>query len=237
MKRSRLIVAGGTRWRLELVLPLVGALALGLSTAAPGCTTDAECDNGDTCSVPDQCQAGACVLGGSGDADGDLICDDEFDPAADFTSTKVIIRTRPNAGAASAIVRGSGDFIDTASAGPFSTSDGIALRVKDQLSDIPPTGDGADFTMTFGAAECSPIAVGLLCRIESGANRGSFVKFIRGTLAPEQVRVSYRLKGLDLTKPFFGPVRVILSHNTVTHRLGHIGDCRLFPTGIKCREF
>jgi hypothetical protein len=225
------------RWRLDLVLPLVGVLALGLSTAAPGCTTDAECDNGDTCSVPDTCQTGSCVLGGSGDTDGDLICDDEFDPAADFTTTKVVIRTRPNAGPDSAIVRGSGDFIDDATAGPFTPDDGIAIRVKDQLSDIPPPGDGADFTMTFDAAGCTPIAVGLRCSIDVGTNRGSFVKFIRGTLAPEQVRVSYRLKGLSLTKPFFGPVRVILTHNTVTHRLGHIGDCRLFPTGIKCREF
>jgi hypothetical protein len=225
------------RWRLDLILPLVGALALGVSTAAPGCTTDAECDNGDTCSIADTCQAGSCLLGGSGDTDGDLICDDEFDPAADFTSTKVIIRTRPNAGPDSAIVRGSGDFIDDATAGPLTPDDGIAIRVKDQLSDIPPAGDGADFTMTFDGAGCTPIAVGLLCRIDAGTNRGSFVKFIRGTLAPEQVRVSYRLKGLNLTKPFFGPVRVILTHNTVTHRLGHIDDCRLFPTGIKCREF
>ena len=225
------------RWRLELVLPLVGALALGISTAAPGCTTDAECDNGDTCSIPDTCQAGACVLGGAGDVDSDLICDDEFDPAADFTSTKTNIRTRPSGGPESAVVRGSGDFIDTASAGPFSTADGIAIRVKDELSDIPPPGDGADLTVTFAAADCSPIPVGLQCRIETGARRGSFVKFIRGMLAPEQVRVAYRLKGLDLTRPFFGPMRVILTHNTVTHRLGHITDCRLFPTGIKCREF
>jgi hypothetical protein len=63
------------------------------------------------------------------------------------------------------------------------------------------------------------------------------VKFIRGSLAPDQVRVSYRLKGLDLTTPFFGPVRVIMTHDTVTHRLGHITDCRLIPTGIKCRQF
>lgn len=225
------------RLRLEVILPFVGALALGWCTVASACTTDAECDNGDTCSVADTCQAGACVFGGSGDADGDLICDDEFDPAADFTTTKVVIRTRPNAGPDSAVVRGSGDFIDDATAGPFSSADGISIRVKDQLSDIPPAGDGADFTLTFAAGECSPIAVGVLCRIETGPNRASFVKFIRGTLAPEQIRVSYRLKGLDLTKPFFGPVRVILTHNTVTHRLGHIGDCRLFPTGIKCREF
>jgi hypothetical protein len=225
------------RRRHELVLSLVGALALVLSTSALACTSDPECEDGDTCSVPDTCQAGACVPGGAGDSDGDLVCDDEFDPAAHFTATKVIIRTRPNAGANSAVVRGSGDFIDVAGTGPFTTDDGIAVRVKDALSDIPPSGDGADFTLAFSAADCAPISVGALCQIESGTNKGSFVKFIRGTLAPEQIRVTYRLKGIDLTKPFFGPVRVIFTHDTVTHSLGHITDCRLYPTGMKCREF
>jgi hypothetical protein len=231
MKRSQI------RRHSGLVLPLVGALALGFSTAALACTTDPECDNGDTCSVADVCDAGSCILGGGGDVNSDLICDGEFDPAADFTSTKTIIRTRPNGGPNSAIIRGAGDFIDDAASGPFSIDDGITIRVKDQLSEVPPPGDGADLSLTFAAADCIPIAVGTLCRIETGTNRGSFVKFIRGSLAPEQVRVSYRLKGLDLVTPFFGPVRVIMTHDTITHRAGHITDCRLIPTGIKCRQF
>lgn len=222
---------------LALVLPLLGVLALGFSTTAAACTLDAECDNGDTCSIPDTCQAGSCVLGGGGDVDADLICDDEFDPAADFTNTKTIVRTRPNGGPSSAIVRGAGDFIDDAASGPFTIDDGIQIRVKDQLSDVPPSGDGVNLTVSFDGANCIPIAVGTLCRIDTGTNRGSFVKFIRGTLAPDQVRVSYRLKGLDLTTPFFGPIRVIMTHDTITHRLGTITDCRLIPTGIKCRQF
>jgi len=225
------------RPHMALVLPVLAALALGFTTTAAACTVDAECDNGDTCSVPDQCQTGTCVVGGGGDVDADLICDGEYDPAADFTSTKTIIRTRPRGGPNSAIVRGAGDFIDDAASGPFSIDDGITIRVKDQLSEVPPTGDGADFTMSFASTDCIPVAVGTLCRIDTGTNRGSFVKFIRGSLAPNQIRVAYRLKGLDLTTPFFGPVRVILTHDTVTHRLGHITDCRLIPTGIKCREF
>ena len=35
----------------------------------------------------------------------------------------------------------------------------------------------------------------------------------------------------------FGPLRVILTDDTVIHRPGKATDCRLFPTGIKCREF
>jgi hypothetical protein len=144
------------RPHLELVIPLLGVLALGLSTTALACTTDAECDNGDTCSVPDTCQAGTCVLGGGGDLDADLICDGEFDPAADFTSTKTIIRTRPNGGPSSAIIRGAGDFIDDAASGPFTIDDGIQIRVKDQLSDVPPSGDGADLTSRSTGRTASP---------------------------------------------------------------------------------
>jgi len=82
--------------RRDLLPPLIGGgLALGFSMPARGCTTDAECDNGDTCSVPDQCQGGSCVLGGGGDPDNDLICDDEFDPSLNIKLTKLIIRTFP----------------------------------------------------------------------------------------------------------------------------------------------
>ena len=33
------------------------------------------CDDGDTCSIPDRCQAGVCIAGGGGDTDEDTICD------------------------------------------------------------------------------------------------------------------------------------------------------------------
>src|SRR5881409_2516177 len=130
--------------RPDLLLPLIiGALALGFSLPARGCTTDAECDNGDTCSVPDQCQGDGCVLGGGGDTDNNLVCDDEFDPAATLRLTRVIIRAFPSAGRS--VIRVDGDLIDLTP--PLSGDDGIAIRVKDHLSSVPPDGDGIDSTV------------------------------------------------------------------------------------------
>jgi len=75
------------------------------------------------------------------------------------------------------------------------------------------------------------------CRLTTGPGRGSQARFKRNLLAPDQVKFLSRLKGLDLSRPFFGPVRVVLTHNTSVYRPGKIIDCRLFPTLIKCREF
>src|SRR5690242_527830 len=50
-------------------------LAAALTGRALACSTDADCDNGDVCSVPDTCVAGICLLGGGGDVNGDLVCD------------------------------------------------------------------------------------------------------------------------------------------------------------------
>ena len=109
--------------------------------------------------------------------------------------------------------------------------------MKDVLSGLPPPGDGADVTVPFGASDCVTSSGDMTCRLLSGQNRGSQAKFKRDPLAPEQVKYAFRLRGLDLTKPFFGPLRVILTDDTVIHRPGKVTDCRLFPTGIKCREF
>ena len=226
-------------WKAQycMLLLLTGTLMFGRPAPVAACATDAECDNGDTCSVPDVCNQGSCELGGGGDTNADLICDAEFVPGLDLRVTKLVIRTFPAIGPASATMQGAGDFIDTAPPGPFSSNGGIAIRVKDLLSGIPPPGDGADVTVTFGASECAAATNKITCRVLSGQNRGSQAKFIRDPLAPEQITFSFRLRGLALTKPFFGPVRVILTDDTVLHRPGKIIDCRLFPTGIKCREF
>ena len=81
------------RRHLELVIPLLGALVLGMSSTALACIDDAECDNGDTCSIADTCQAGSCVLGGF--IQGSGFCsfrgrDGTWDPVADFYSTQAM---------------------------------------------------------------------------------------------------------------------------------------------------
>jgi len=137
------IVGDLDMWKPRLDVPLVllaGALAFVRPAPVTACITDSERDNGDTCSVPDQCQGGTCVLGGGGDTNTDLICDDEFVAGLDLRVTKLIIRTFPAAGPASASMHGAGDFIDLVPPGPFSSSGGIAIRVKDVLSGVPPPG-------------------------------------------------------------------------------------------------
>jgi hypothetical protein len=100
--------------RLEamLLLSVLWVAAPGLTRLASGCTIDADCDNSDTCSVPDLCVSGSCVLGGGGDSDGDLICDAEFNPDADLAVSKVVAKMAVGIGR----LRGSGSFIDLDSA-------------------------------------------------------------------------------------------------------------------------
>lgn len=221
----------------RLALLLVG---LGVPVLAPGvalgCVNDAECNDGDTCSQPDLCMAGTCLYGGGGDGDANLICDDEFAPGVDLRVTRLRIKVPaiPNRGG----VRGMGDFIDLGSpGGAFTGNEGIAIRVKDALSDVPPPSDGIDLTMTFAPGDCTTDTKGVSCLRDGGPSARSIARFRRNRLAPEQVRVSFLLRGLDLTRPFFGPIRVIISHNTDVHRLGQVTDCKLLGKGINCREF
>lgn len=223
---------------LGCALLLAGLLiaAPAVTPAGAACTTDAECDNGDTCSQPDLCVSGSCVLGGGGDTDNDFICDFEFDPGTDVKATKVVAKTSLVAG--HDVIRGAGDFVDLGSVGgAFTTDDGIAIRTKDQLSTLAPPGDGFDVTFTFAPGDCTTLLTSISCVAASGPNRGSKIKFKRNPLALNQIKFSYKVKGLDLTKPFFGPVRIILTHDSVIHRPDLLNDCKLFLRGIKCREF
>jgi len=220
---------------LYVLLLFVSSLAFVHATPVQACTTDAECDNGDTCSLPDVCNQGSCELGGGGDANSDLICDGEYVSGIDLHVTKLVIRTFPSGGPSTATIRGSGNFIDVVR--PFSTTAGIAIRVKDVLSEAPPAGDGVDITLSFSGSDCTTSGDNTTCRLLSGPNQGSQAKFKRDPLSLEQIKFTFRLRGIDLTKPFFGPVRMILTDDTTVHRPGKVTDCRLFATGIKCREF
>jgi hypothetical protein len=219
-----------------LLLALLCALGPAAAPAAAACLVDADCDNGDTCAAPDQCVAGSCVLGGGGDTNGDFVCDGEFDPDADVKITKVVAKTSALAGRD--VVRGSGDFIELGSAGgAFTADDGIAIRVKDQLSALPPDGDGFDVTLAFASGECDAAGTGVSCVLTTGPHAGTNAKFKRNPFAANQLRFTFKMKGLNMQKPFFGPVRILLTHGTTTHRLGLVTDCKLFKRGIKCREF
>src|SRR5262249_34558097 len=163
-----------------------------LAPAALGCTADADCDNGDTCSQPDHCVSGSCVLGGGGDADENLVCDAEFNPAIDIKVTKVVARTSALPGRD--IIRGGGDFIDLGSAGgAFNADAGIDFRVKDELSSVDPPGDGFDVTVSFASTDCKGSDAALKCVRAGGFGPGSNAQFRRHPPAPQQNRLSVQL--------------------------------------------
>lgn len=75
------------------------------------------CDDGDTCSVPDECQSGVCTAGGGGDMDGDDICGvddncpDDYNPYQEYSDLDGIgnacdnCPTRPNSSILGSCVR------------------------------------------------------------------------------------------------------------------------------------
>jgi len=213
-----------------LVLPL---FLLWTAVAYP-CTDDAECDNGDTCSEPDRCVSGSCVLGGGGDANGDLVCDDELDSALDLRLTKLIVRLRAlNVGA----VKGGADVDWSGSPlGALLDDTGLSLRVKDALSNVDPPGDGIDTTIAWGGTDCASSASTGVIKCESADHKAS-ARLKPTPLSPNQYRLRFKIAVIPgLTGPFFGPLHVVVSHGD-RHRSDEITDCKFGKAGIKCREF
>jgi hypothetical protein len=224
----------------------VAAVVLGgwiiATGAALACTSDADCDNGDTCSIADTCVSGSCVAGGGGDTDvppgtRDFVCDGELDPNLDVVVNKLVIRKRTSPAGDNSSARGKGSILTPSSsaAGAFTADEGVAIRVKDALSDIAPDNDGIDVTFTFAAEDCTTNLPKITC---ISANRKSFARFKQNPFAPNQWGFFFKLKGLgNLTGPFFGPVRVVFTRGGDRHRSVLITDCALTVPGLKCREF
>lgn len=220
---------------------VVCMLALGwlLTVPAAGraCVTDEECDNGDVCSVPDTCVSGSCQLGGGGDTDDDLVCDAELDPNTTINLTRLALHRNNLVLSDASRCNGQGDLFTSGTPSEvFSGADGVSLRVKDTLSGAPPAGDGADVTVTFLPGECVVKSVGTTsCRT---GDRRSYAKFKPNKIIGGQYKFAYKLKGLgNLTGPFFGPVRVVLTHSGNKRVPDTINDCKLVNTGLRCREF
>ena len=217
------------------------ALALGsfLTVAATShaCLTDAECDNGDVCSVPDTCVSGSCQLGGGGDTNDDLVCDAELDPNTEINVTRLGLHRNNLVLSDASRCNGQGDLFTSGTPSEiFSGADGVSFRFKDTLAGAPPVGDGVDVTVTFLPDECVVKSVGTIsCRT---ADRRSYAKFKPNKIIGGQYKFAYKLKGLgNLTGPFFGPVRMVLTHSGNKRVADTIVDCKLVNTGLRCREF
>ena len=220
--------------RKFLIAATLCVLAVG--PAAMACTTDAECDNGDTCSEPDTCVLGSCVLGGGGDTDDDLVCDDELDADLNMKATKLVARRKTVTFLDNSATKGRGDLLQGGSVtGAFVGSEGVAIRVKDALSSVPPSGDGVDVSFAWTGTECSVGSTGLT-KCKSGDGK-SVVKFKPSKLAPNELKFAFKMKGLfNLSGPFFGPVRLVLTRGDKS-RSDQVEDCRLTRVGLQCREF
>jgi hypothetical protein len=224
--------------RSRIVLTALFALGMALvpaGRAAGACVTDADCDNGDSCSQPDQCISGNCVLGGGGDTNHDLICDAELDPNTTFNLTRIVIKKK-TAGRDNSVAKGSGDlFTSDSTGGAFTAESGVSIRVKDSLASVPPPGDGCDITVSWGAADCKTKDSGTIsCRTADGK---SFVKFKPNPQAPGQFRFKFKMKGLGLAGPFFEPIQMVLTHDVNLRSSDLVTDCHLILAGLTCRVF
>jgi len=236
----------------------VGAVLLAVATPvaqASACVVDAECDDGVACSLPDTCQAGVCVPGGGGDADGDGVCtaDDNCPAFANATQgdldgddvgdacddddrelNVVIARTRRSINAThpnGAIIL-KGDFLRLPPEGPLGVSGGFVVRVEDQI--------GLDVTFTFPEGECSINTKSRIKCKNADNTRQILLQPLSGT-NQEDYRFSAKFSKLSLTGPFFMPVRVTITNGPAIleqgiDRVGSIVDCRQTTLGMTCKE-
>jgi hypothetical protein len=241
------------RWRLYGVICV---LVVGLAAArAHACVSDAECDDGVTCSLPDACQLGICVPGGGGDTDGDGICnaddncpafanatqsdvdgDDHGDAcdAQDVELNVVIARLRRSINAArpNGAILSKGDFLRLAPEAPITATGGFLVHVEDQV--------GLDLTFSFSEGECVANAKNRIKCKNADNTRQIQLQPVSGT-AQQDYKYSVKFSKLPLTGPFFMPVRVTITNGPATlvegiDRVGDILDCRQTTLGMTCKE-
>lgn len=242
------------------LIPALAALALlAGAPAAWACVSDAECDDGVTCTLIDTCQAGVCVPGGGGDGDGDGICDAEDNcPAAANTGQAdldgdhagdacdaddrelnlVVVKVMRNVSKTPSKQNGriflKGDFL-TLGETPFGATSGFLVRVQD--------GPGAsllDATFSWAPTDCQTNSSGVIkCKSPDKRVQAVFnpIKGFPGAA----YRFIMKMSRLGLPGPFAEPVVVTIVNQPATlvqgtDRVGVILDCRQINSGIVCRE-
>jgi hypothetical protein len=162
-------------YRAALVLACMLGLGSGGPALAQPCVQDADCENGDTCSLPDLCVSNSCAPGGGDDSNDDLVCDAELDTTLTFELSKVVLRRRTTGLVDNSSLKGRGDLLRSVGTGPLIGVDGLAIRVKDALSAIPPSGDGADVSFAWAGTDCSTKINGLTkCKSGDGLSSAIF---------------------------------------------------------------
>jgi len=241
------------RWRLGAA---IGVLFVLLGAAgARACVSDAECDDGVTCSVADTCLAGVCVPGGGGDTDGDGICDaddncptvanaDQQDldgdhhgdacDAEDIVLNVVIARLRRSINAArpNGALLSKGDFLRLAPETPITLTGGFVVRIKDEVN--------LDMSFTFPQGQCLANSKNRIkCKNPENTMQIQ-LQPVSGT-GQQDYKYSIKFSKLALTGPFYMPVTVTITSNPATlvqgiDRVGEIIDCRQTTRGMTCKE-
>lgn len=239
--------------------PAIGALVLALigltAPSARACVSDAECNDGVACTLIDTCQLGVCVPGGGGDADGDGICNADDDCPAIANATQIDldedgqgdacdatdvdlnvvnarVRRSVNAARPNGAILTKGDFLRLAPEPPLTVTDGVLVRVEDQIA--------LDVAFSFSAAECDVNDKGRIKCKDAANTRQLLLQPVSGT-NQQDYKYSAKFTKLNLTGPFFMPVRITITSGPGTlglgtDRVGSIVDCRQTTLGMTCKE-
>jgi hypothetical protein len=253
--RTDHVVPRRDRSILVHLLAIWFVLIAGPATAG-ACTSDAECDDGDTCSLIDVCLAGVCVSGGGGDTDGDGRCEAEdvcpgiADPLQldldedglgdlcdgdDAVIELIVAKLKPNRKTPpqqpDGMFLGKGEFITAPPEDTFQIAQGLLVRIQDALM--------VDETFSWDAGECTTGTNGVIKCFSVDRLRKIVLKPLR--TFPRLFRFVFRIKKLDIHGPFFGPVVISLVNSPAqltegTDRVGEIIDCFATNAGLKCKE-
>ncbi len=202
---------------------LVVALLLLGAAAAPACTSDPECDDGDACSVPDVCDAGTCVPGGGGDTDGDGTCD--LDDPVDAPLVLRLLRAKQDTSAVvdNGRINVKGELV-TAPPGDVLALTSITVRVSDSL--------GLDQLVS------APCVSAGGTRFKCRTDVPRFTLTLKAMpQQPERFRFAFKWSRLPLTGPFLEPLTVRFADDGgPTDRVGTIVECIKTNAKITCRE-
>ena len=243
-------------------VPPIAAVArwvlVGLLLWAPpaiACVSDAECDDGVTCTLPDTCQAGVCVPGGGGDADGDGTCDlDDNCPSApnanqqdidgddegdvcdaqdvDLNVVQARVRRSINMSKPNGAIILKGDFLRFSPELPLTPAGCYLVRVKDSVT--------LDVSFSFPQAECTTNDKGRIKCKNATNTRQLILQPIAG-LGQKDYKFTAKFTKQNLSGPFNSPVHVTIVNGppvlvTGVDRVGSIVDCRQTTLGMTCKE-
>ena len=148
--------------------------------------------------------------------------------AVELSLTKVRIRQNSANHGDNSVLRVIGFFVTTPPGDVFDAANGVTVRVQDAIA--------LDRTITWTAADCVQASGKTKC-LAGGAKYVSLqTKPLAGI--PEAFSVVMKVRNLNLTGPFDGPVTMTLTETgSGVDRTGIITDCVLRVTGLSCRAF